>query len=285
MANKASFHVRGIVLPLADGTNVVLNAGDNMTILPQGDLITFAAQFPPAPFLTGAITASTIAGFDASKNLISLPTTTYPSLTQLSYVKGVTSAIQTQLNAKGTGSVTSVSGSGGTTGLTLTGGAITTSGTLTLGGTLVVANGGTNITSYAVGDLLYASGSTTLAKLADVATGNALISGGVTTAPAWGKIGLATHVSGTLPVANGGTGQTTPVVVAGSFSGTGTATTVFTVTIGTTQANNTYKVCIEPTNALSAALQYVTNKTTTTFDVTYLAALTGAVAFDYAIFS
>lgn len=76
-------------------------------------------------------------------------------------------------------------------------------------GVLPVANGGTNIASYAVGDLLYASGATTLSKLADVATGNALISGGVTTAPSWGKIGLTTHVSGTLPVANGGTGLTT----------------------------------------------------------------------------
>jgi hypothetical protein len=69
--------------------------------------------------------------------------------------------------------------------------------------------GGTGQTSYAVGDLLYANTTTTLAKLADVATGNALISGGVSTAPSWGKIGLTTHVSGTLPVANGGTGVTT----------------------------------------------------------------------------
>jgi len=75
-------------------------------------------------------------------------------------------------------------------------------------GTLPVANGGTNLTSYAVGDIVYASGTTTLASLADVATGNALISGGVGTAPSYGKIGLTTHVSGTLPVASGGTGQT-----------------------------------------------------------------------------
>ena len=39
--------------------------------------------------------------------------------------------------------------------------------------------GGTGQTSYAVGDLLYADTTTTLAKLPDVATGNALISGGV----------------------------------------------------------------------------------------------------------
>lgn len=66
--------------------------------------------------------------------------------------------------------------------------------------------GGTGQTSYAVGDILYADTTTSLAKLADVATGNALISGGVGVAPAWGKIGLTTHVTGTLPVGNGGTG-------------------------------------------------------------------------------
>jgi hypothetical protein len=60
---------------------------------------------------------------------------------------------------------------------------------------LAVGSGGTNITSYAVGDLLYASGATTLSKLADVATGNALISGGVTTAPSWGKI-TTSHTTG-----------------------------------------------------------------------------------------
>jgi hypothetical protein len=43
----------------------------------------------------------------------------------------------------GVGTVTSVDGSGGTTGLTLTGGPITAAGTLTLGGTLAIASGGT----------------------------------------------------------------------------------------------------------------------------------------------
>jgi hypothetical protein len=45
--------------------------------------------------------------------------------------------------AAATGTVSSVQASGGTTGLTFTGGPITSSGTLTLGGTLAVANGGT----------------------------------------------------------------------------------------------------------------------------------------------
>jgi hypothetical protein len=73
---------------------------------------------------------------------------------------------------------------------------------------LAVANGGTNITTYAIGDLIYASTTGVLSKLADVATGNSLISGGVGVAPSYGKVGLTTHVSGTLPVANGGTNIT-----------------------------------------------------------------------------
>jgi hypothetical protein len=47
------------------------------------------------------------------------------------------------------GTVTSVDASGGTTGMTFTGGPITGSGTLTLGGTLAIANGGTGATTVA----------------------------------------------------------------------------------------------------------------------------------------
>jgi len=46
------------------------------------------------------LTASELIATDASKNLVSLAVATYPSLTELTYVKGVTSAIQTQLSAK-----------------------------------------------------------------------------------------------------------------------------------------------------------------------------------------
>lgn len=67
---------------------------------------------------------------------------------------------------------------------------------------------GVGFESYTVGDILYANTASTLARLADVATGNALISGGVGVAPSWGKIGLTTHITGTLGIANGGTGLT-----------------------------------------------------------------------------
>jgi hypothetical protein len=78
-----------------------------------------------------------------------------------------------------TGSVTAASFSGDGSALTNGNASFITSGTL------AVARGGTNIGSYAIGDLLYASGATTLSALADVAAGSFLRSGGVATAPAW----------------------------------------------------------------------------------------------------
>lgn len=81
-------------------------------------------------------------------------------------------------------------------------------------------SGGTGLTSYTTGDLLYASATDTLNQLNDVATGNALISGGVGVAPSWGKITLTGHVSGTLPEANGGTGITALGTGIATFLGT-----------------------------------------------------------------
>ncbi len=42
---KAPFNSYGVTLRLPDGDQI-LNAGDNMTIFPSGNLITFAAQIP-----------------------------------------------------------------------------------------------------------------------------------------------------------------------------------------------------------------------------------------------
>lgn len=92
---------------------------------------------------------------------------------------------------------------------------------LTLGwtGTLGVARGGTNIASYAVGDLLYASGATTLSKLADVAVGSYLRSGGVTTAPVWSTV----TIPNTTAVGDLWQGTTTNIITALSAVATGNA--------------------------------------------------------------
>lgn len=66
---------------------------------------------------------------------------------------GATAAVVDALNLVdvGDGTVTSVDVSGGTTGLTTSGGPVTSSGTITIAGTLAVANGGTGITSFGTG--------------------------------------------------------------------------------------------------------------------------------------
>ncbi len=79
--------------------------------------------------------------------------------------------------------VTSIDVSGGTTGLTTSGGPVTSSGVITLAGTLNETHGGTNQTTYATGDTLYASGTDTLAKRTIGSSGDVLtVSGGV---PVW----------------------------------------------------------------------------------------------------
>ncbi len=124
-------------------------------------------------------------------------------------------------------------------------------------GTLAVARGGTGLSSYAVGDILYADGAASLAKLAGVATGNALISGGIATAPSWGKIGLTTHVSGILPSANGGTGV--------NNAGTITNANDTTITGGGTLALGGYTLTVPATG--TAALLGSANAFTSTVSV------------------
>ena len=90
-------------------------------------------------------------------------------------------------------------------------------------GGLPVARGGTGITSFAVGDLLYASASGTLSKLADVGTGQVLVSGGVATAPAYSASPTVTALTATTLSGTTVTGATVTstgqVVISGAGAG------------------------------------------------------------------
>jgi len=79
--------------------------------------------------------------------------------------------------------VTSINVSGGTTGLTTSGGPVTSTGTVTLAGTLAATNGGTGQSSWTTGDLLYASGTNTLSKLS-IGTANQVLTV-VSGVPTW----------------------------------------------------------------------------------------------------
>ena len=116
----------------------------------------------------------------------------------------------------GTGTVTSVAVSGGTTGLTTSGGPITGAGTITLAGTLAVANGGTGTTTPAIvaGTNVTVSGSWPNQTIN--ATGSAQVYPGAgianSTGTAWGTsyttsgtgtaVALATSPALTNPSAN-----------------------------------------------------------------------------------
>jgi hypothetical protein len=81
------------------GSSVGINAENNLTF--NGSLldVTGSGNFASGLAINNQ-TVNTIASFDGSKNVVSLNTSTYPNLTELSYVKGVSSSIQTQLNGK-----------------------------------------------------------------------------------------------------------------------------------------------------------------------------------------
>jgi hypothetical protein len=113
----------------------------------------------------------------------------------------------------------------GSTGLTPN---TATAGAVSVAGTLITSNGGTGLSSFTAGDLVYYATGTSFTKLGIGTNGQVLTSSG--TAPQWtaassvgvttisfGSTGLtpstatggAVSVAGTLALANGGTGATT----------------------------------------------------------------------------
>lgn len=212
-------------------------------------------------------TANEITYFNTSSTIASLTTATYPSLTELSYVKGVTSSIQTQLNTKGSGTVTNTGGSltansvvlGAGTNDTKVVAGITTDGIskLNLGvpgssvGAVVFGNATSNTITLqpvtgnlgpsvlslpaATDTLVGRSTSDTLSnKVLSFPVIANIVNTGILTLPTstdtlvardttdtltnksmsgstntFTNIPLSSAVTGTLPVANGGTGQTT----------------------------------------------------------------------------
>jgi hypothetical protein len=168
--------------------SVTLNAKGSGAI-GIGSVSTGAVTITPATTITGvatltaqpvlsSLTASKPVFTDASKGLVSTGTLAYDQggTGQTTYATGdivyasasntlaklaigtsaqvltVTAGVPVWAAAS-TGSVSSVAVSGGTTGLTTSGGPITTSGTITLGGTLAPANGGTGVANNAASTL------------------------------------------------------------------------------------------------------------------------------------
>jgi len=94
-----------------------------------------------------------------------------------------------------------------------------------------------NMTAPAImtsqGDLLIASGANTPIRLAKSTTSTQYLANtGTSNAPAWDEVALATGVSGTLPVGNGGTGGTS-LTANGILVGNSTSAIAVTATMAT----------------------------------------------------
>jgi hypothetical protein len=135
---------------ITSGTNTRIlydNSGvvGEYTLTGSGTVVAMATSPTFQTSINGAyLTASQILITDGSSNIVSAPVATYPSLTELSYVKGVTSAIQTQINGK------QASGSYAT-GTGTANGTNTGDQTLTIAGTTspTIALSGSNTATFA----------------------------------------------------------------------------------------------------------------------------------------
>ena len=128
------------------------------------------------------------------------------------------SGVVTLLATAGAGGVTTFSA--GTTGFTPSS---ATSGAVTLAGTLANTNGGTGQSSaFTQYGITYASTTTALATTA-AGTSSQVLHGNASGAPTFSAVSLTADVSGTLPIANGGTNSTATPTAGGIGYGTGTA--------------------------------------------------------------
>jgi hypothetical protein len=183
-----------------------------------------------------------------------------------------------------TAAVTSFSA--GTTGFTPNS---ATTGVVTLAGTLGVTNGGTGITTApTAGSVVYGATSSTQGYTAAGTSGQVLISG-ATGSPTWTTniAGSAANVTGTVAIANGGTGQTTaaaafnalnPMTTTGDIVYEASASTAARLAIGTSGQVLTVAGGIPSWQAAGGSTTLTTTDFTatsgqTSFTVTYTPAL------------
>ncbi len=228
----ATTRFRFLTTGASTGTGLTL-----ASVITANRTITFPDATGTASLQTGLV-ANQIAYASDSNTISSLTTATYPSLTELSYVKGVTSSIQTQLNAKGAGTVTSVSFTGGLISVATA----TTTPAFTVAGTS--------------GGVPYFSSASTWATSAALAANAIVIGGGAGAAPA-----TTTTGTGVLTALGINVGTAGAFVVNGGALGTPSSGTVTNLT-GTASIN--INGTVGATTPTTGSFTTVTASTSTT---------------------
>jgi hypothetical protein len=175
------------------GTLDVANGGTGATT--AAGALTSLGAYPnsnPAGYTANAGTVTNVSASGGANISVATGSTT-PVISQVAATTTqngyMTSAQATKLDGITAGaSVSSVGVSGGTTGMSFTGGPITTSGSVTMTGTLAIANGGTGLTSVGTQYKVLTS------------TGSAAI---------WDTVDLNSGTSNVLPISKGGTASIT----------------------------------------------------------------------------
>lgn len=168
------------------------------------------------------------------------------------------------LTVTGTGTVTSIDVSGGTTGLTFSGGPVTTTGTITMAGDLIVANGGTGRATLTNHGVLIGAGTTAITQLAAAAAGTLLTGQGASADPSFsatptlgiagttlGTLALTGNTSGTVtitPQAAAGTATLTLPNASGTFAISATAPLVLSATTGNLTITGSALTKVDDTN-------------------------------------
>jgi hypothetical protein len=151
----STFTANAILVGAGTSAVTTISPGSNKNVLQSNGTTWASTALSAADITTGVLAAAnggTALSSYATGDIIyasALNTLSKRTIGSSGQVLTVSGGVPVWASPATSGTVTSVQGSGGSTGLTVTGGPITSSGTLTLGGTLVVGNGGTGATTVA----------------------------------------------------------------------------------------------------------------------------------------